>query len=39
LQPEAESLLSVLEGLRTWGNQLKQRAMEELAPAPTAASG
>jgi DNA-binding HxlR family transcriptional regulator len=39
LRPEAESLLSVLEGLRTWGNQLKQRAMEELAPAPAAVSG
>jgi DNA-binding HxlR family transcriptional regulator len=38
LRPEAESLLSVLEGLRTWGDQLKQRAMDELASAPVAAA-
>jgi DNA-binding HxlR family transcriptional regulator len=38
LQPEATSLLSVLEGLRTWGDQLRQRAMDELASAPVAAA-
>jgi DNA-binding HxlR family transcriptional regulator len=38
LRPEATSLLSVLEGLRTWGDQLKQRTMDELASAPVAAA-
>ena len=37
LRPEAESLLGVLEGLRAWGDQLKQRVMEELATAPALA--
>ncbi|MGI4742804.1 MAG: winged helix-turn-helix transcriptional regulator [Janthinobacterium lividum] len=37
LRPEAEALLSVLEGLRTWGDQLKQRVLDELAPAPALA--
>jgi len=31
LLPEAESLLGVLEGLRTWGDRLKQRAIAEAA--------
>ena len=31
LLPEAESLLGVLEGLRTWCDRLKQRAIAEAA--------
>ena len=31
LQPEAEELLGVLEGLRAWGDRLKQRTISELA--------
>jgi hypothetical protein len=37
LRPEAESLLSVLGGLRTWGDQLKQRVIDELVTAPALA--
>ena len=37
LRPEAEALLGVLEGLRTWGDQLKQRVIDELATAPASA--
>ena len=33
LRPEAEALLDVLEGLRAWGDQLKQRTISELAAA------
>jgi DNA-binding HxlR family transcriptional regulator len=36
LLPEAEALLDVLEGLRAWGDRLKQRTLSELAA--TAAS-
>ena len=39
LRPEAETLLGVLEGLRTWGDQLKQRVLDELATAPALVSG
>ncbi|RZK31855.1 MAG: transcriptional regulator [Hymenobacter sp.] len=31
LLPEAEALLGVLEGLRAWGDSLKQRTLSELA--------
>lgn len=31
LLPEAESLLGVFEGLRAWGDRLKQRTINELA--------
>jgi len=33
LLPEAEALLGVFEGLRAWGNRLKQRTISELAVA------
>ncbi|MGI4864338.1 MAG: winged helix-turn-helix transcriptional regulator [Janthinobacterium lividum] len=39
LRPEAVALLGVLEGLRTWGDQLKQRVLDELATTPALIPG
>jgi DNA-binding HxlR family transcriptional regulator len=39
LLPEAEALLGVLEGLRAWGDRLKQRTMDELAATSVSEPG
>ncbi len=36
LLPEAVSLLEVLEGLRTWGDRLKQQTISQLREQPVA---